>query len=172
LRIISAAIIGLLVAGSAAGGTTSTLNAGQQATLRLWLDKHSAYRLATEADCECAEDLSELRTKSEGVWKARADFQPYLIAGDFRKNGHMSFAAVVVKRGSSKQVEGQLLIFDGPYPTSGKPPSYVGTVAPLLGAGLNMPPGSSWPVYGRYFSEGCYYKPSGRAYRRNCDSGF
>jgi hypothetical protein len=146
------------------------LKPSEQVSLKLWLDGHKDYRLATDDDCKCASDLQELRTTSEGVWKAKPDFVPYFVRGDFRNNGHADFAVVVVKDGKTTPTDGLLLIFDGPFGKYGSQPNYVGKVAPLVGAGLNVPPNSSWPVYGRYFSEGCYYKPQQRAYREVCDA--
>ena len=138
----------------------------------MWLDGHNSYRLAEDTDCECSDDLVEFRTKSEGVWKAQPDYRPYFVKGDFRQNGQADFAVIVVKRDKNKPNDGLLLIFDGPFAVSGKPPAYVGKAAPLRGAGVGVPPGHNWPVYGRNFSEGCLYKPWKRTYREDCDQDY
>jgi hypothetical protein len=94
------------------------------------------------------------------------------LMADFRKNGQADFAVVVVRRDIMKPREGVLLIFDGPVAASGEKPAYVGKVAPLQGAGLGIPPGNTWPVYGRNFSEGCIYRPWRRTYRENCRQNY
>lgn len=172
IRATFVALFAVLSTAPIAQGAAVSLKPSEQASVKLWLDSHKDYRLATDDDCECASDITDFRTKSEGVWKAKPDFRPYFVEGDFRHNGYADFVVVAVKSNKTKPTEGLLLIFDGPFGTSGNSPAYVGKVAPLLGAGLTVPPNSSWPVYGTYFSEGCYYKPKSRTYREICETNY
>lgn len=165
--IICALLTAMLVT---AATNAVTLDKGQRASLQLWLGQHRDYRVATDADCDCADDLKTFRTTSDGVWKAKPDFQPYLAKGDFRKNGQSDFAVVVVPRAKGKGLKNLLLIFDGPFPADGKPPVYTTDVSELAGSGLILPPFSPWPVFGHYFSEGCVFKPAGKTYRQDCSA--
>jgi len=144
------------------------LNTNPRASLQTWLNIHPGYRQATDDDCDCTEDIQEIRTKSEPAWPARPGFHPYLLIGDFRHNGEMDFAVVVVKRTEAKPKNGVLLIFDGPFLNKGKPPVYSTNVNHLQGAGLGPSPKGGSPVYGTFFSEGCVYWPWKRTYREDC----
>lgn len=172
MRAFMLRVAGALLICASARAEVLPLDAGQNASLQSWLNAHREYRTALDADCDCAEDLGEIRTTSEGVWKANPGYRPYFVKGDFRKNGKTDFAVIVVKRDRSKPLEGMLLIFDGPFATVAKTPAYVKKVTPIKGMGLVVPPGSSWPVYGPYASEGCYYKPESHTYREVCETNY
>src|SRR6266853_683627 len=47
--------------------------------LSIWLQRNVSHRLATDADCNCPEDLKRIRTVSEGVWKAQPKYHPFYM---------------------------------------------------------------------------------------------
>ena len=52
--------------------------------LQNWLSKQSSLRLATDADCECAEDIELMRNEYNGLAAAVRDYHPYQVSGDFK----------------------------------------------------------------------------------------
>jgi hypothetical protein len=67
-------LVGTLLTFGTAQAELLPLDAAQRAGLQSWLDAHKGYRIARDADCNCANDLIEIRTKLEGVWKARPGY--------------------------------------------------------------------------------------------------
>jgi len=75
-----------------------------------WMARHPGYELMSDADCGCAEDLTEIRTASLGAWKARPDYHPYFLVGDLDGDGRADAAIGVRRKGGALQV----LIVHGP----------------------------------------------------------
>lgn len=82
--------IPLLLAGAAAA-----LAGGNQ---QAWLAAHPGYRLAIDADCECADEIEELRQGDGDAWKPQPDFHPYYATGDFDGDGLADVAVVALPR--------------------------------------------------------------------------
>src|ERR1700694_2808524 len=61
-----------------------------------WLTGHADYRLATDADCSCADDIATVRAGSPPEWPALPNYHPYYAVGDFRGGGAEDFAVGVV----------------------------------------------------------------------------
>ncbi len=89
-----------------------------------WLAQHTVYRIATDADCQCPEDIAEMRTQSDGVWKPVPDYHPYTAVGDFNGDGVEDFAVVVVGR-SGKEDSYTLLVFNGPFKSGVASPAFM-----------------------------------------------
>src|SRR5689334_19972505 len=70
-----------------------TLTAAQEKVLAAWLSQHSEYRAATDADCECDNDIREMRTRS---YETVPDYHPYRATGDFNGDGVEDFAVIVI----------------------------------------------------------------------------
>jgi hypothetical protein len=45
-----------------------TLTSQEQKILETWLARHLEFRVATDADCDCAEDIDQMRTDYGGNW--------------------------------------------------------------------------------------------------------
>jgi hypothetical protein len=143
----------------------SSLNDVQKKMLAYWLDKNLQFRLATETECNCGDDIRQMR--EVGPWgKPVPDFTPYVLTGDFRRNGQSDFAVVV----TTQEGRGALVIFDGPFRgTATKKPAYVGALSAIKNMALFRSQQNGWPIFGRFESEGCLYRPRGRTYIRECD---
>jgi hypothetical protein len=78
--------------------------------LNKWLVQHPDYRLATDADCNCAEELALIRSPAEGV-EAVPTYHPYFARGDFNRDGTIDAAYGVIKQGAPGKFS--ILIIDG-----------------------------------------------------------
>ena len=78
--------------------------------LSIWLQRNVSYKLATDADCNCPEDLKRIRTVSEGVWKAQPKYHPFYMVGGCNGDGADDFAVVVYQKGAKLNVS--VVIFE------------------------------------------------------------
>ena len=108
----------------APGWAAHKLNAKQKEVIELWLQHHHGYRLANDADCDCAADIRLVRAGSGGVWKPVPDYHPYIVSGDFNGDGETDFAVVVVSR-SRRTHNFKLLVFNGPFESPNVAPAFV-----------------------------------------------
>ena len=60
-----------------------TLTAQEQKVLESWLARHPEYRAARDEDCDCTDDIKQMKAGSGGVWKPVPDYHPYPATGDF-----------------------------------------------------------------------------------------
>jgi hypothetical protein len=67
-------------------------------TLRAWLSANDQYRLAIDSDCECSDDIDELRRGDGAAWSPQPNFHPYYAKGDFDGDGFEDVAVVAVPR--------------------------------------------------------------------------
>ena len=145
-----------------------TLKQQEQKVLEGWLSRHTEYRIAKDEDCECAEDIKQMRAGSGGVWKAVPDYHPYLATGDFNGDGIEDFAVAVVER-SKKQSNFALLVFNGPFESATVSPAFMKTGLDLMYRGLFYGPPRPKPyrlVVGRFESDTeSVLVPQGRVYR-------
>lgn len=120
-----AAILAVVLFGSAQLWAGHTLNANQNAVATAWLMAHPSFRMATDADCECADDIRTMRTTGYGGrWKAVRDYHPYVVTGDFNNDGAADFAIAVVDRSRSTK-KFTLLVFNGPVDSGKAEPAFV-----------------------------------------------
>ena len=149
------------------GNAASSLSTAQAATLTDWLNRNPQFQSGTEADCECNEDIKQMR--EVGPWgKPIPDFEPYMLAGDFRGNGQSDFA-VIVRKNSTDDGTGTIVIFDGPFDrTAVKRPAYIGRLNAIKHMALFQSQEKGWPIFGLFESEGCLVRPRGRTYVMDC----
>lgn len=139
--------------------TTNYIPSKQRAVLGQWLKQNPTLRVATDADCQCADDVAEIRKGSGGVWKANPNYHPYYASGDFNSDGEQDFAVVLID-GAAKL---HLVIFNGPI-YIGIAPAYQSTkyVGPLFFGAPRPKPYRL--VVGDFGSEGGLFKPKGKSY--------
>jgi hypothetical protein len=75
-----------------------TLTQQEQKVFDAWLSQHSTFRAATDADCNCSDDIQQMKTGYGGNWTPYPDYHPYVVTGDFNSDGVRDFAVVVVDR--------------------------------------------------------------------------
>jgi len=155
----------LFAAAVAEGG--HTLDSQQQATLASWLAQHPDYRVADDTDCDCADDIAQLKTGYGGISPAAPDHHPYRAEGDFNGDGAVDFAVVVINRSKIRR-RYTIVIFNGPYREQGALPSFVMPGLDLKGQGLFYGPPRPKPYHllvGRFESEGNIFVPHGATYK-------
>ena len=141
------------------------LKSAHAQVLAKWLQKHPGYRLATDADCKCQEDLVRMRTQSDGPWKAVPNYQPYYAEGDFNWDRTNDFAVGVVK--GSTPSEFQVIVFNGPF--GSKHPGRAAFVSDPLPLGQALFFGDPRPkpqmlLVGSFETEGAALKPTKKGY--------
>ena len=80
------------------------LTTSEQKVLAAWLSGHGNYRLATDADCDCADDIKGMRIGYGDPKSARPDYHPYIATGDFNGDGVVDFAVALIARKSREDV--------------------------------------------------------------------
>jgi hypothetical protein len=105
-----------------------TLAPQEQKALTNWLAKHPQFRAATDQDCDCAEDIQQMKAGDGGIWRPVSDYHPYLATGDFNGDGIRDFAGVVIDRTKSTH-QFTLLVFNGPFSSDAVEPTFI---APAL----------------------------------------
>ena len=158
----------LLLVLSSQASAIYTLTPTEQKVLASWLAAHPQFRAATDLDCDCSEDIKQMRTVSDGVWKAVPDYHPYSVSGDLNGDGALDFAVVVVERSSSVK-KATLLVFNGPLRTSDARPSFSASDLDLLGKGIFFGPPRPKPyrlVVGGFETDNTNLLiPKGRSYK-------
>jgi hypothetical protein len=147
------------------------LNATDQEILQAWLAKHPTYRLATDEDCDCADDIKQMKAGFGGNWKPVADYHPYVATGDFNSDGVQDFAVVVIDQSKPKD-NFVLVVFNGPFPSRTVSPAFMKSGLDLAGQGLFYGPPRPKPyrlVQGRFESEAWVLMPRGRTYKLSGD---
>jgi len=144
------------------------LTTQEQTVLQNWLAQHPGYRIATDEDCDCADDIKQMKAGSGGVWKPVPDYHPYTATGDFNGDGVEDFAVVVVER--SKQEDNfALLVFNGPFKPETASPAFMKSGLELKYQGLFYGPPRPKPyrlLVGQFNSDTALRLiPHGRGYR-------
>ncbi len=143
------------------------LGAEQQAQVSAWLASHPEYRLATDKDCACDEDLHTMRTTGYGgKWKPVPDYHPYVANGDFNGDGKLDLAVAVIQVTIPHKFT--ILVFNGPIQSRPQDPAFIEEDANLTGIGFFFGPPRPKPyrlVVGAFESEGYILVPRGRTYR-------
>lgn len=145
-----------------------TLLPQEEKLLEGWLAQHPEYRLATDADCDCSEDIQRMKAGSGGKWKPVPDYHPYIATGDFNGDGIRDFAIVVIER-SKQEKNFVLVVFNGPFNSEAGSPVFVQAGLDLKYSGLFY--GSPRPkpyrlLVGTFGSDsGSLLIPHGRGYK-------
>ena len=129
-----------------------TLSPREQKIQAGWISGHPNFRVATDKDCDCADDIKQMKAGSGGVWSSVLDYHPYVATGDFNADGISDFAVVVIDRKKSAYPF-TLLIFNGPFDSDAAIPAYIGANLDLRYAGLFFGPPRPKPyrlIMGRY----------------------
>jgi hypothetical protein len=172
LRVIAAAIlaVSVLAPENAQGG--HALKPQEQVALAGWLAHHKHYRMATDADCGCDDDIKRMRAGDGRVWRPLPDYQPYSATGDFNGDGVSDFAVVLVERTRASD-KFTLVVFNGASKRRGWLPSYVEDGLDLEGKGLFYGPPRPRPyrlVVGPFESDNsCILIPQGSTYHLDCN---
>jgi hypothetical protein len=144
------------------------LTAQEQKVLESWLAHHPEYRATTDEDCDCAEDIQQMKAGSGGVWKPVPDYHPYAATGDFNGDGVEDFAVAVIDR-SKQDKKFALVVFNGPFKAETAAPAFLETGLDLSGCGLFYGPPRPKPyrlLVGRFESDsGSLLIPHGRGYK-------
>ncbi len=154
------------VPASAWAGHTLTMQ--EQRVLQNWLVKHPEYRIATDKDCDCADDIKRMKAGYGGDWKPVPDYCPYAATGDFNGDGVEDFAVVVIDR-SKQENKFVLLVFNGPFKPETDSPAFMKAGLNLKYQGLFYGPPRPKPyrlLVGAFESDsGSILVPHGRSYR-------
>lgn len=148
-------------------GASQTLAHPQKEVVDSWLSGHPGYRLATDTDCKCDEELRTIRkTGYGGRWKPLPGYHPYIAVGDFNGDGSIDFAVAVIRNDDPSQFA--TLIFNGPITSKDGSPAYMDKDLKLTGVGFFFGPPRPKPyrlVVGPFESEGYVFVPQGKTYR-------
>jgi hypothetical protein len=132
-----------------------TLTTQEQNVLKSWLTYHPEYRIATDEDCDCADDIKQMKAGWGGAWKPVPDYHPYIATGDFNSDGAEDFAVVVVDR-SKKENNFALVVFNGPFKSETASPAFMRSGLDLKCQGLSYGPPRPKPyrlLLGRFESD-------------------
>jgi hypothetical protein len=137
------------------------LNAEQTRIAAAWLAIHPAYRVAEDKDCDCDEDIREVRTGDVAV----PYYHPYTVSGDFNDDHVIDFAVAVINKRNPHDFI--LLVFNGPLHPDRPAPTFIHANVDLVRTGLFYGPPSSSKnrlLMGRFWSEGLVLQPRGKTY--------
>jgi hypothetical protein len=150
------------------GWCRHTLTSQEQKITDDWLARHPTYRVATDADCGCREDIQQMKAGYGGNWKAVPDYHPYVATGDFNGDGARDFAIVVID-GSKSAHNFTLLVFNGPFRSKRASPAFLESGLDLRNQGLSFGPPRPKPyrlVVGPFESDNTWILvPQGHAYK-------
>jgi hypothetical protein len=136
-----------------------TLAPQEQRILATWLSGHPTFRAATDNDCNCSEDIQEMKVGSGGVWRPVMDYHPYVATGDFNGDGIRDFAVVIIDKNKSIH-QFALLVVE---------PSFVESDLDLSYMGLFFGPPRPRPyrlIMGRFESDNTsMLVPHGKSYK-------
>lgn len=145
-----------------------TLNPQEHQVLKNWLARHSEYRQGTDEDCDCADDIKQMRAGVGGVWAPVPDYHPYIATGDFNGDGVEDFAVVLIDR-TKQENNFALVAFNGPFKSETLSPAFMQSSLDLKYYGLFYGPPRPKPyrlLLGRFESDsGTLLIPHGRAYK-------
>ena len=145
-----------------------TLSSQEQQVLKGWLARHSLYRQATDADCDCAGDIQQVKAGDGAAWKPVQDYHPYVVTGDFNGDGAEDFAVVLIDR-SKQEKNFALIVFNGPVKSETSSPAFFQSGMDLKYCGLFYGPPRPKPyrlLLGPFESDsGSLLIPQGRGYR-------
>jgi hypothetical protein len=139
----------------------------EKQVLKSWLARHAEYREGTDEDCDCTDDIKQVRAGSGGVWTPVPDYHPYVATGDFNSDGMEDFAVVLVDR-TKHEKKFVLVVFNGPFKSETESPAFMHSGMDLEDIGLFYGPPRPKPyrlLLGRFESDsGSLLIPHGRTY--------
>ena len=157
---------------SAWGG--HTLSSQENQLLRNWLSRHSEYRQGTDEDCDCADDIKQMKAGYGGVWKPVPDYHPYIATGDFNGDGVEDFAVILIDP-TKREKNFALIVFNGPIKSATQSPAFFESGMELKYYGLSYGPPRPKPyrlLLGRFESDsGSLLIPHGRGYQWDDSEG-
>jgi len=101
-----------------------TLNAQQEKVLASWLSQHAEYRAATDADCQCEDDIRQTKAGYGNSKEAVPDYHPYSATGDFNRDGAEDFAVVLIDR-RVQTANFVVVVFNGPFTNRNVAPAFI-----------------------------------------------
>jgi hypothetical protein len=129
--------------------------------LKEWLSQHPTFRVATDADCNCAGDIATMRRGVEGESTPRPEFHPYSVTGDFNGDGVADLAVAVIDKSKQPPKNFSILVFNGPLDSGETNPAYLESDLDLRYEGLffgaPLRGMKSSLVIGRFDSDNTYY---------------
>jgi hypothetical protein len=132
-----------------------TLAPQEQKVLTNWLAKHPQFRAASDQDCDCTEDIQQMKAGDGGIWRPVPDYHPYQATGDFNGDGFRDFAVVVIDKTKSAH-QYTFLVFNGPFRLDSVEPAFVAPALDLKYMGLFFGPPRPKPyrlIVGRFESD-------------------
>jgi hypothetical protein len=145
-----------------------TLTPQERKVLEGWLGQHPEFRVATDEDCDCADDIKEMKAGDGGEWKPVPDYHPYVATGDFNGDGVQDFAVVLIDL-SKQEKNFVLVVFNGPFKSAKGTPAFVKAGLDLKYYGLFYGPPRPKPyrlLVGRFETDsGWLVVPHGRGYK-------
>jgi hypothetical protein len=154
-----ASVLVALASGGGAGPAVplpSYLSPAEAAGVTEWLRAHPTYRLATDEDCGCAEDIERTTSQRQALPPADRPYHPYFARGDFNHDGVVDTAVGVI--GRDDQQTYAVLILDGAAWTSKRRlKAWLSEPILLREVMLFGPPGNPQDtlMVGPFESEGC-----------------
>lgn len=145
-----------------------TLTSQEQKILAAWLSRNSHFRGAADGDCDCSEDIQQMKAGSGGVWHPIPDYHPYAATGDFNGDGVSDFAVVVVDRRKTIR-QYTILVFNGPFDSDAAEPAFIVSGLDLRYMGLFFGPPRPKPyrlIAGRFGTDSTsILVPLGQTYK-------
>jgi hypothetical protein len=164
----------ILPKGLAEEAELQILTESQKRILLNYLHDNPILQLATDEDCNCADDLNAARTIAPNdpyAYGKGRRYQPYLVSADLNGDGLLDMAVVMINYSAHDQSHpGELLIFAGDANGKTNPvPTYVEKDLPLQNAALSLsasPP--HYLLFGLFEAEGCAYVSTPQGWNKNC----
>lgn len=145
-----------------------TLAAQEQKVLESWMAQHTEYRVATDQDCDCADDIKQMKAGWSGKWKPVLDYHPYVATGDFNGDGVEDFAVIVIDQ-SKQEKNFAIVVFNGPFKAEIASPAFFESGLDLKYQGMFYGPPRPKPyrlLVGRFESDsGGVLVPHGSSYK-------
>jgi hypothetical protein len=163
-RMLRLALCAAMLASAIQAG--HTLDHAQAKVLADWRAGHPEFAAAADSDCHCEEDIGRMRAGYGGAWMPQPDYHPYVAAGDFKGDGQIDFAVVLISPAKPDHRFG-IVIFNGPFETRKPQPAFLKTGLDLQGQGLFYGTPRPKPhrlLLGRFESEGVPFVPRGGTY--------
>jgi hypothetical protein len=151
-----------------------TLTKQQQRIVDSWLAQHATYRAARDADCNCPDDIRQMKSGYGPDWPGVPDYHPFVATGDFNGDGVADFAIAVVDNSKSEK-NFTLLVFNAPFGSNQASPAYTESDLDLRYQGLSFGPPRPKPyrlVIGPFESDNTWILvPRGRTYKVQVNEG-
>jgi len=102
----------------------STLTAAQQKVLAFWLANHANYRIATDSDCKCPNDIRDVSSGYGDSKFALPDYHAFAATGDFNGDKNEDFAVALVDEKAAPD-RFTLVVFNGPFSNRASAPAFM-----------------------------------------------